>query len=75
MIRTVGQLIAELQDWPEDAPLRVAYQSAWPLVAMVDVVDSAREATDERPAGVCWLVLAAGAPEGERPYAPKGLFS
>lgn len=44
---TVGELIASLQDYPEDAPVRLAQQPAWPFEYRIGEPASA-EVEDER---------------------------
>lgn len=48
MFTTVGELVRALQDYPEDAPVRVGHQPNWPLRELVSTVGTIeREETED----------------------------
>lgn len=82
---TVADLIALLQDMPEDAEVRLATQPSWPLAAHIGSVvspdDLAGEqecdahghySCDECAPSVVWITE--GGHPDDSPYAPRAVF-
>lgn len=67
MISTVGELKELLEDFDDDAQLRVAYQPGYPLAAQLQEVT--------RIGGTLWLAASSGVDYDESPYAPAEAFT
>ena len=52
---TVGELLELLEDFPEDAEVRLAHQPSWPFEYSIETVaDSAGEQTSCSECGIDW---------------------
>lgn len=78
----VAELRELLDQYDDDAPVRVAYQPSWPLrghvvgvVAHADLADDPDEAADVDDADVVWVAVEqVGGSAGENPYAPRDVW-
>jgi hypothetical protein len=83
---TVAELIQLLEQYDEDAEIRVAFQPSWPLRARVqnviasdEVVDEDDEdedpaAADQRGENIVWIAVDQVSQYDENPYAPKTVW-
>jgi hypothetical protein len=79
--RTVGELIALLEDYDPESPIMIAHQESWPLAETVASVVGDTEVADEETyeAGsaadpeTVWIV-AGGHAWDRSPYAPRAVF-
>ena len=84
-MKTVGDLIDELENHDRDAPLLVAAQPSWPLTHLPVRVEAHPYEPDEDEDGVTrhfdpdtvWLVVEQPSTHGDQPihpYAPQDLW-
>jgi hypothetical protein len=87
-MNTVGELIAALQEFPEDAPILCAHQPSWPLQETIEAVRQPAmdckycggqnghfegcEDKSEFATSSIVYVVLGGQPE--QPYAPREVF-
>ena len=78
IIETVGELLAALEEFDEDAPVRVAQQPSYPLAAVVNcVTELGPDDEEEQPARprpgerVVWIATSEVTSYHEHPYAPR----
>ena len=76
-IETVGELLAALEEFDEDTPVRVAQQPSYPLAAVVNCVTELGPDEEEQPAlsrpgeRVVWIATSEVSSYHEYPYAPR----
>ncbi len=77
-IETVGELLAALEDFDEDTPVRVAQQPSYPLTAIVTCVTELCADDEQEPPAlprpgdrVVWIATSEVTSRGEHPYAPR----
>lgn len=77
---TVGELRSLLEQYDEDAPVRVAIQPSYPLACVVNNVISREEMggepeRDEAADRVVWIATSQVGSYSESPYAPRDAWS
>jgi len=69
---TVGELRELLEDFPADAPVRVAQQPSYPLRARIVAVSQLQEGDTET---IVWIATSEVSSRDEHPYAPLAAWS
>lgn len=70
----VKDLIASLREMPQDAPVRFAYQSSYPLQDHVDSLVVVRTCENDRGHEVKYVFLRSEGQVYATPYAPEHIF-
>jgi hypothetical protein len=71
---TVGELIALLNEFDPELPVRVAHQPGYPMQLMLDVLIALRHSPDSTDYNEKTVFLLATNQPDSAPYAPVGIF-